>query len=201
MAEGALIAARALAEGIDPAEAAARVGAGFDAAARVATLAFLGDEVSVAWPAIEVSAERMVLPPHVQALIVYHLAMSDGTRPTGELLSFADLPSGREYVSAFRGYTGAALVRAFGDDADVLGAALGALGGEPVAGVADAAWFVPALPRVPITVALWAGDDEFEPRIELLFDATASHHLPTDGCAVLGSWLTAMASRGAPQSG
>jgi hypothetical protein len=160
-----------------------------------ATLPFLGDVVTVTWSTIEVAAARMPLPAHVQALVVYHLAMSDGTVPSGELLSFADLPSGREYVSAFRGYTGAALVRAFGDDTEALGSALLALGGEPVAGTADAAWFVPSLPRVPVTVALWKGDDEFEPRIELLFDATASHHLPTDGCAVLGSWLTAMASR------
>jgi hypothetical protein len=61
--------------------------------------------------------------------------------------------------------------------------------------MADRAWRIPALPRVPVALLWWDGDDEFDPRADLLFDATASHHLTTDGCAVLGSWITGTISR------
>jgi hypothetical protein len=39
---------------------------------------------------------------------------------------------------------------------------------------------LPALPKVPVTLILWRADDEFPARADLLFDATARHHLPTD---------------------
>jgi hypothetical protein len=36
------------------------------------------------------------------------------------------------------------------------------------------------LPRVPLTVVIWKGDEEFEPRASVLFDQTAAAHLPLD---------------------
>jgi hypothetical protein len=36
------------------------------------------------------------------------------------------------------------------------------------------------LPRVPLTVVVWKGDEEFEPRASILFDQTATAHLPLD---------------------
>ncbi|GAX63060.1 L-alanine-DL-glutamate epimerase and related enzymes of enolase superfamily [Candidatus Scalindua japonica] len=45
------------------------------------------------------------------------------------------------------------------------------------------------LPRVPVTIILWKGDEEFSPRADFLFDSTCEHHLPVD---IL--WSTAMMS-------
>lgn len=36
------------------------------------------------------------------------------------------------------------------------------------------------LPRVPITLILWIKDEEFPPRVSLLFDSTVEFHLPLD---------------------
>lgn len=36
------------------------------------------------------------------------------------------------------------------------------------------------LPRIPITIVIWAGDDEFKARGSILFDRTAAEHLPLD---------------------
>ena len=36
------------------------------------------------------------------------------------------------------------------------------------------------LPRIPLTVVVWKGDEEFEPRASVLFDQTAAAHLPLD---------------------
>lgn len=206
MSEDALKAARALAVGIDPAAAAARCGAGFDgnAAAGEFLLPFLGVEVGIRFPEFEIDP-RSGLPPHVQALLVYHLAQSDGSLPVGEWCSFADLPNARFYARAFQGYTGDALCRRIGGRADGVAEAVAALGGRALdpaelATNADAAWVVPALPRVPVTMLWWDADEEFSARSELLFDTTAASHLPTDGCAVLGSWLTSRVIAGVESS-
>lgn len=197
MGSDALQAARLRAEGMDPEAAARAVGGRYDGTAERGriTVEFLGSGISLALPSLEPHPESAPLPDHMVALIVYHLALSDGTEPTGRLISFAELPDAVFYARAFRGYTGETLARRFGNDGELLGRAALSLGGEPAADVADAAWRVPALPKVPVTVAWWSGDEEFGPRVDLFFDETAPRHLTTDGCAVLGSWLTSVLSR------
>jgi hypothetical protein len=155
---------------------------------------FLGADVAIRFPEFEFDAD-CPLPPHVRALLVYYLAISDGSQPAGDWCSFAELPNARFYSRAFQGYTGDTLARRLGERAVGLPDAVVSLGGralarEELATNADAAWVVPALPRVPVGIVWWNSDDEFSVRAELLFDTTASSHLPTDGCAVLGSWLT-----------
>ena len=36
------------------------------------------------------------------------------------------------------------------------------------------------LPRIPVLCILWAGDDEFPPKVNILFDPTIEHHLALD---------------------
>ncbi|MHC4220795.1 MAG: DUF3786 domain-containing protein, partial [Planctomycetota bacterium] len=36
------------------------------------------------------------------------------------------------------------------------------------------------LPRIPVTIVIWAGDDEFESRVSILFDRTAGDQMPLD---------------------
>lgn len=62
------------------------------------------------------------------------------------------------------------------------------LGGERVEG-GDAMFAFWPLPRIVLAAQYWRGDDEFAPRANILFDASASHYLTTDGLAVLGSQL------------
>lgn len=44
----------------------------------------------------------------------------------------------------------------------------------------DASWVVHPLPRVPVLVVLWRGDEEFPPRAEVLLDQTPTTYLPID---------------------
>lgn len=190
-------AARQLAAGLDPREAAERCGVEFavdeTGSGGIFTIPFLGSSERISFPELEFGDDSR-LPPHVCALLVYYLARCTGSEPSGEWRSFADLPDGRIYAQAFQGYTGNALVRRTGGMADKLHAGVVSLGGrllEPdeLATNADVAWVIPALPKVPVALVWWDSDDEFPARAELLFDATASKHLPIDGCAVTGSWL------------
>lgn len=76
-----------------------------------------------------------------------------------------------------------------GNDLDAFARAARALGGAPLA-LGDAAYAFAVLPQVSVAVVVWQGDDEFPASYRVLFDAAASHQLPTDACAIVGSTLT-----------
>ena len=44
----------------------------------------------------------------------------------------------------------------------------------------DASIELNILPRLPVTIIVWAGDDEFDARASILFDQTAGEHLALD---------------------
>ncbi|MBW1773938.1 MAG: DUF3786 domain-containing protein [Deltaproteobacteria bacterium] len=45
---------------------------------------------------------------------------------------------------------------------------------------ADASFTIHAFPKVPLHYLLWEGDEEFAPRLSVLFDRTVEKHLPAD---------------------
>jgi hypothetical protein len=51
----------------------------------------------------------------------------------------------------------------------------------------DASLLLHPFPRVPVTMILWGGDDEFPARADMFFDASCEQHLPMDVI-----WSTAM---------
>ena len=159
-----------------------------------------GAPVLFDFPALVACRERagtpLALP--VQALLMYYLATTDGIRPSGEWVSFADLPGGRIYAQAFQGYSGSLLTRAFGEDIQSFGRACLAAGGEPVAELGDAAFAFAGLPRVPLLVTYWQGEDEIPSASQVLFDSTATHHLPIDVCAILGGMLVSRILKARP---
>jgi hypothetical protein len=53
------------------------------------------------------------------------------------------------------------------------------LGARPVQ-MGDAAYRFQVLPRIPVVVVLWYGDEEFEASAKLLMDSTIDSHLPLD---------------------
>jgi Domain of unknown function (DUF3786) len=135
------------------------------------------------------------LPAAFQALLLYYLKTADGAPLSGHWISFSELPNGRFYNLAYQGYTGKELGRAFQSDLDRFvwaaqntGGALEPANAPHIPG--DKACSFLALPRVSLLVAAWRGDEDFPSSFQILFDASVSHYLPTDVCAILGSMLT-----------
>lgn len=157
------------------------------------SLPLWGRTVVVTYPEYEifVGPEEKPGTPLDTAFTLYYLATADGAPLEDRWVAFSELPDGRFYNQAFQGYTGNELRRSFGDDQAAFEAAAGALGGARLS-LGDAAFTFQALPRVPVTVIFWRGDEDFPSSYQLLFDASVSHYLPTDACAVLGSVLTHM---------
>ena len=131
--------------------------------------------------------DELSLP--AQAVLAYYFQTSDGAPLCGQWISFAELPDGRMYNQAFQGYSGDELVKTFGLSADAFIATCENIGGVATA-FGDAAYIFYALPRLPMLVNYWCGDEDFPPSCKIVFDRSVSHYLPTDVCAILGSMLT-----------
>ena len=129
------------------------------------------------------------LSTSTQALLLYHLVTSDGAPLQCRWVSFAELPGGRFYNQAFQGYSGNELVRAFGNDIVAFSRACIQINGITES-TGDAAFRFEVLPRLPVLLVYWQGDEDFPPSIKVLFDASACHHVPVDVCAMVGGALT-----------
>lgn len=129
-----------------------------------------------------------LLPDLQQALLLYYLITADDTPLTGKWVSFADLPDGRMYNTAFQGYSGDEIAKKFGLNLEDFEKACNLAGGKEVR-VGNASFIFQALPRIPLMVTYWLGDEEFPSSCKILFDESAFHYLPVDACAVLGGML------------
>lgn len=154
-------------------------------------------EIILTYPDLQVldASSRTELSVFDQTMVLYYFHTCDGTPMAASWIAFSELPDGRFYSQAFQGYTGRELVNAFGNDLPTFEGAARNAGGEkrfPLAGapLGDSAFAYQALPRVPLLVVYWLGDEDFQPNCQILFDAAVSHHMPTDACAILGSTLT-----------
>ena len=122
-------------------------------------------------------------------MLAYYFEVSDGAPMTNEWIAFNQIPGGLFYAQAFQGYSGNELVKVFGNDAEAFIAANEQIGGRREF-FGNVAYSYQVLPRVPIMVVCWLGDEDFPPSYRMLFDSNAHHHLVTDAYAILGSHLT-----------
>jgi hypothetical protein len=153
-------------------------------------LSLFGAPTIVTYPGfvgIDTKDEELPLP--FQAVLAYYFHTSDGTHLTGQWVSFAELPDGRMYNPAFQGYSGNEIVKTFGPNVGAFKQAC-ERGGGVATPLGNAAYIFYALPHLPVAVNYWCGDEDFPSTCKILFDSSASHYLPTDVCAILGSMLT-----------
>lgn len=122
-------------------------------------------------------------------MLAYYFDVSDGASMSGEWIAFNQIPGGMFYAQAFQGYTGNELAKTFENDSEAFMDANEKLGGRREF-FGNLAYSYQVLPRVPIIVVCWLGDEEFPPSYRMLFDSNAHHHLVTDAYAILGSNLT-----------
>ena len=154
-------------------------------------LSLWGREVAVTFPDLIAydSGSQQELSAALQGLVLYYLHTTDGSPIADRFISFSELPAGKFYAHAFQGYTGEELLRHFGNDRQRFEGAAQSIGGGHYP-LGDASFIFQLLPRVVLLVVFWCGDNDFPSSYQVLFDASISHHLPTDVCAVAGGMLT-----------
>jgi len=123
--------------------------------------------------------------PDKGLIVLHYLIGAMSIEPTGRLVSFRELQGGDVYWAAYEGRSIQRLQDFFGERPDALH---GAVRGWKVkrASMGDVGYLIQALPKVPVTVAVWAGDDEIPPSANVLWDETVKYYLHTEDVAVLG---------------
>jgi len=147
---------------------------------------YLNQLYRITMPNVEVllANSREEVPIRDGVLILHYLLSAKGTPITNKLIAFKELPGGDSYSRTFSKRAIEPLVEHFGERPHVLIDIASKLGAHTVA-YGDVAVTVNAFNRVPITIVLWQGDEEFPAQGDILFDAAISDYLATYDVTVL----------------
>ena len=149
-------------------------------------LGYLNQPYDITLPDVELSLADSTaeVPLTDKILILHYFNHAKGTPPTGKLITFKQVPGGISYYPAFFQRVVSPLADRFGQQPDLLTKVAARFGGSR-ADLGDMSVTVSALPRVPVTLVLWQGDDEVPPSANVLFDANITDYLPTEDVVVL----------------
>ena len=153
---------------------------------RAIILKYLNRSYQVTFPDITISLqnndEKVELRDKI--LILHYLIQAKGTPLSNRLIAYQELEEGATYFPSFTQRAIKPLIQYFGPYPEKLSEAAVELGGFK-ANYGDLAMTVPAFRRVPITLVLWKGDEEFPPNANILFDSTILDYLSPEDINVL----------------
>ncbi|MFZ0447918.1 MAG: DUF3786 domain-containing protein [Desulfatiglandaceae bacterium] len=180
-------------EGENPKRIADRSGAVFQEDGEgliTLVLPFLNRDIAISWPELEFSFKSTgeEVPIQQQVLIFHYLNGAKGAKVKGEWVAYQEVPDGKFYLDAFLRRAKIPLVNAFGKQPEKLLPVTREVYGARPLDHGDHSVVVQALPRVPVALILWEGDDEFPPEGNLLFDRSISKILSAEDIA----WLAGM---------
>ena len=127
--------------------------------------------------------ERAIKIPD-QVLMLHYLITASGAPVQDTWITFREVPSGPFYYPSFVKRAIVPLVKCFGQRPEALAMVADVIG-ETLASPGDTAVKILALPRVPVVLSLWKGDEEFPPEGNVYFDASISSYLSTEDIAYL----------------
>ena len=152
-------------------------------------LSFLGQVHLVdAQGEVSYAAGDEEVPLTAKILLLHYLAQAQGVPVRGKLISFKELPGGAIYIEPFTKRAIKPMISMFGNRPESL-LELGKRLGAQQASLGDVSICLQVLPYIPVTLVLWAGDEEFPPSGNILFDSSAANFLPTEDYAVLASFV------------
>jgi hypothetical protein len=169
----------------DPQSIARAAAVRYDAATREFNVPYLNQEHRVRYPSGEVYLPQGGEAPIVNKILILHyLEHAEEAPLRHKWISFKEIPGGQIYINPFYNRAIRPLIKLFGGDPQGLILAGSALGGKKES-LGDASVAVPVFPMVPVAYVIWAGDEEFDPSGNILFDESAPHYLPLEDYAVI----------------
>ncbi len=166
----------------DPHDVCVRSMVQYDAGSRTYLVPFLSASCGchLERRSIEVRTGTLYRATHFELYLVvlHYLLEASPLALSGKWVSEKDIPGGELFFRGPHQFPTGPLLKLFGRDRELFRKAAESLGGAPVP-MGDAAYRLWPLPRVPILVVLWEGDDEFEPAMHVRFDETVSMQLLT----------------------
>lgn len=170
---------------------AKRTGAEYLAESQVLRVKYFNRWVEVSHPQGEFNCHCDISLPLVEKILILHyFSNASGLPVTKRLISFKELPGGEMYNTPFTNRSIRPFQQHFGNHPQQLRQAAEKMGGRR-GDVGDVCYTIDAFPKVPVTVILWEGDDEFPPAANILFDETAPSYLPTEDYAFVASLMAA----------
>ncbi len=153
---------------------------------KIIIIEYLNRSYEITLPDIEISPvdSQDKVPLRDKILILHYLTQAKGTEISNKVIAYKELPEGMNYFPTFCQRAIKPLLDHFGKEPHRLLDTAGVLGGHK-ADYGDVAVTINAFSRVPITLVLWRGDDEFDPEGNILFDSTISDYLSTEDINVL----------------
>ncbi len=153
---------------------------------KVIIIEYLNQPYQITLPSIEISLRdsEEVVPLRDKILILHYLTQAKGTPSSNKIIAYKELPEGANYFPTFAKRAIKPLVDCFGAEPHRLLDIAGIMGGHK-ADYGDVAVTINAFSRVPITLVLWRGDEEFPPEGNIIFDSTISDYLPIEDINVL----------------
>ena len=149
------------------------------------TLTLLGKTYTVTYPDC-IIAPAAPLP--MQTFLLRFLLEGKTVAPTGNWLTFREMPWGELYIKP---YTGRVLTRAaftFGTRIESFRKAAEALGGIPVKH-GDAGFEFTLIGNYTMRILVWAGDEEFPPNAQVLYSDNFATGVAAEDRVVAGDLL------------
>jgi len=151
---------------------------------------FLNRVFRIGLPSFEFTdfeSESKEVPIQEQVLILHYLKSEAFPSPTGRWVSYREIPGATFYYSAFLSRAVDPLKKVFGQNPDGLKKAAERLHGKQ-ADTGDAAYEFYPFPKIPLMMTIWAGDDDFPPEANIVFDETIGKILSPEDIA----WMAGM---------
>ena len=154
------------------------------------SLEFLNKQLDIEWPSMKFSAARdkKEIPIQQQVLILHYLQGCQGSKVEGQWVAYQEIPDGRFYLDAFVQRAKQPLLKAFGSRPDLLHDLAKQLYDAQPFDHGDVSVVIRVLPKVPVALIIWRGDDEFPPEASILFDRSIQEILSAEDIA----WLAGM---------
>ncbi|MFC1962614.1 DUF3786 domain-containing protein [Chloroflexota bacterium] len=151
-------------------------------------LKFFNRSFLIHHPQVKVEEENSTAPTPqwLQVILLHYLLTADGAAIEDQWITYRYLPGTALFEQRFYDMALKSLLRSFGQDLPAFQRSALSLGGEATSRTGDAAFKFLALPHIPMACILYLGDDEVASSINVLFDASAPHYLPTEDLSYLG---------------
>jgi hypothetical protein len=168
----------------DPKDICQRSRAQFDKATGAFLLDFLQERYRIKPDSREIKPDTDTISEgdpsiDLQVILLTYLLNVREISLADRLVAVGSLKGGKCFFQGPHSFPLDPLIEQYGHDSEAFldrGLSLGATQEN----YGDVSVRFPALPRVPVVMVLWVADEEFTPRLSVVFDATVDQHLPLD---------------------
>jgi hypothetical protein len=169
---------------VDPTEVCRRSGAQFDEATGSYLLDFLRERLRIRPDSREIEPDTGPISKgdpsiDLQVILLTYLLNAREIPLANRLVAVGSLKGGKCFFQGPHSFPLDPLIEQYGHDSKAFldrGLSLGATQED----YGDVSVRFPALPRVPVIMVLWGADEEFPPRLSVVFDASVGQQLPLD---------------------